>query len=42
VYFVIMPGQIVGGIVLLAVLATTLLSAWEAAVRSGFADLPGS
>ncbi|HUD58896.1 MAG TPA: flagellar biosynthetic protein FliR [Acetobacteraceae bacterium] len=42
VYFVAMPGQILGGIVLLAVLATSLLSAWQAAVQSGFAGLPGS
>ena len=42
VYFVAMPGQILGGIVLLAVLATSLLSAWQAAVQSGFARLPGS
>ena len=42
VYFVIMPGQIVGGIVLLIVVGTSLLAAWEVAVRSGFADLPGS
>ncbi len=41
VYFVAMPGQILGGIVLLAVLATSLLSAWQAAVQSGFARLPG-
>jgi flagellar biosynthesis protein FliR len=42
VYFVAMPGQILGGIVLLAVLATSLLSAWQAAIQSGFARLPGS
>jgi flagellar biosynthetic protein FliR len=42
VYFVVMPGQILGGIVMLIVLATSLLAAWEAAVRSGFATLPGS
>jgi flagellar biosynthetic protein FliR len=41
VYFVVMPGQIVGGIALLAVLATTLMTAWESSVRAGFADLPG-
>jgi flagellar biosynthetic protein FliR len=41
VYFVVMPGQILGGIVLLAVLATSLLTAWQIAVRSGFALLPG-
>lgn len=42
VYFVVMPGQILGGIVLLVVLATSLLSAWQAAIRFGFATLPGS
>ena len=41
VYFVVMPGQILGGIALLAVLATALLNAWQASVRSGFASLPG-
>lgn len=41
VYFVVMPGQILGGIALLAVLATALLEAWQAAARSGFASLPG-
>jgi flagellar biosynthetic protein FliR len=41
VYFVVMPGQILGGIALLAVLATALLTAWQASVRSGFASLPG-
>ena len=41
VYFVVMPGQILGGIVLLGVLATALLSAWEGAVRTGFSLLPG-
>jgi hypothetical protein len=35
-----MPGQILGGIALLAMLATTLLTAWQDAVRSGFAGLP--
>ena len=41
VYFVVMPGQILGGIALLAVLAGALLSAWQASVHSGFASLPG-
>jgi flagellar biosynthetic protein FliR len=41
VYFVVMPGQILGGIALLAVLATALLTAWQAAIRDGFANLPG-
>jgi len=42
VYFVAMPGQILGGIALLAIVANALLSAWQDAVRSGFAGLPGS
>jgi flagellar biosynthetic protein FliR len=41
VYFVAMPGQILGGIALLAVLATALLTAWQDSVRAGFAALPG-
>jgi flagellar biosynthetic protein FliR len=41
VYFVVIPGQILGGIALLAVLATALLTAWQTSVRSGFAGLPG-
>ncbi|HME27716.1 MAG TPA: flagellar biosynthetic protein FliR [Acetobacteraceae bacterium] len=41
VYFVVMPAQILGGIALLAVLATALLTAWQSSVRSGFASLPG-
>lgn len=41
VYFVVMPGQILGGLVLLSVIAGTLLGAWENAVRAGFNLLPG-
>ena len=41
VYFVAMPGQILGGIALLAALSTAMLAAWEASVRSSFATLPG-
>ena len=41
IYFVAMPGQILGGIVLLAVLATTLMTAWQDSVRAGFSVLPG-
>ena len=41
IYFVAMPGQILGGIALLAVLATTLLTAWQDSVRAGFSALPG-
>jgi hypothetical protein len=36
-----MPGQILGGVLLLAALTTVLLTAWETAVRAGFAHLPG-
>jgi flagellar biosynthetic protein FliR len=41
VYFVAMPGQILGGILLLAMLATALLTAWQASVHDSFASLPG-
>jgi flagellar biosynthetic protein FliR len=41
VYFIVMPAQIGGGIVLLVVLMSALLAAWEAGVRSGFSHLPG-
>ena len=41
IYFVAMPGQILGGIALLAVLATALLTAWQDSVRAGFSALPG-
>lgn len=41
VYFGVMPAQILGGIALLAMLATSLLTAWQVSVRAGFASLPG-
>lgn len=41
VYFVVMPGQILGGLFLLGVVASTLLAAWDNAVRAGFNLLPG-
>jgi flagellar biosynthetic protein FliR len=41
VYFIVMPGQILGGIILLAAVATAFLAAWQAALQSGFASLPG-
>ena len=41
VYFVAMPGQILGGLALLAVTAGALLAAWEGAVQAGFNLLPG-
>jgi flagellar biosynthetic protein FliR len=42
VYFVAMPGQILGGLVLLAALSGTLLTAWQGTVRTGFLALPGA
>lgn len=41
VYFVVMPGQILGGIALLAMLSTALLTAWQASIEAGFGALPG-
>ena len=41
IYFAAIPGQIVGGLALLAFLAVGLLDAWSEAVRSSFGGLPG-
>jgi flagellar biosynthetic protein FliR len=41
VYFVSLPGQILGGLVLLAVLVGALLTTWQDAVSAGLARLPG-
>lgn len=41
VYSVAMPGQILGGLILFAALATAVLGAWQEAVRAGYAQLPG-
>ena len=41
VYFIAMPAQIAGGIVLMAIMMRALLGAWETAARSGFNYLPG-
>lgn len=41
VYFVVMPAQILGGILLLATVAGTMLGAWQDALRAGLASLPG-
>jgi flagellar biosynthesis protein FliR len=41
VYFIVMPAQLLGGMLLLAVLMTALLSAWEDSARTAFASLPG-
>jgi flagellar biosynthetic protein FliR len=42
VYFVAMPGQIIGGLALLAGLFSLILAVWQEAVRSGLAALPGN
>jgi flagellar biosynthesis protein FliR len=42
IYFVAMPGQILGGLLLLAGLSGTILAAWQDAVRAVFATLPGA
>jgi len=42
VYFVAVPGQILGGFLLLTALSSALLSAWLEALRTGFAGLPGT
>lgn len=41
IYFVAMPAQILGGLLLLAILSAALLSAWLMALRAGFTGLPG-
>ena len=41
VYALAMPGQILGGLVLVAALMATLIAAWQEAVRDGYAHLPG-
>ncbi len=41
VYFVAMPAQLLGGMLLLAVLTTGLMSAWGEAARTAFDALPG-
>ena len=42
VYFIAMPGQILGGLVLLVGLGGALLAAWQDAVRDSLATLPGN
>ena len=42
VYFVAMPGQILGGVALLAMLGSAMLAIWLAGARAGFALLPGA
>lgn len=41
VYFVALPGQVLGGLLLLALLAASVLRAWLGAVGDGYAALPG-
>ena len=41
VYFAAMPGQILGGFLLIAVLGGTMLAAWLDQAASSFASLPG-
>jgi flagellar biosynthetic protein FliR len=41
VYFVALPGQILGGLVLLAALGGALIATWLDAAGAGFARLPG-
>ena len=40
-YFAVMPGQIIGGVLLLALLSGGVLSAWLAAIRDGLSTMPG-
>jgi flagellar biosynthetic protein FliR len=42
IYFVSMPGQILGGLLLLAGLSGAILAAWQDAARNAFAALPGA
>ena len=42
VYFMAIPGQILGGLLLLAGLSGALLSAWMTATRAGLSALPGT
>ncbi len=42
IYFVSMPGQIVGGLALLASLFGVILAAWQDALRDSLAALPGN
>ena len=41
VYFAAMPAQILGGILLVGLLSSAVLSAWLGELRTGFAALPG-
>ena len=41
IYFAAIPGQVLGGLALLALLAAGMMDAWVSAARDGFAALPG-
>jgi flagellar biosynthetic protein FliR len=41
IYFVSLPGQILGGLVLFSVLAGAAVAVWQGAVGDGFGHLPG-
>jgi flagellar biosynthetic protein FliR len=41
IYFAALPAQVLGGLLMLALLTQALLGAWSDAVRTGFAALPG-
>ncbi len=41
IYFAAIPGQIVGGLLLIGLLATGLLDAWSETIRTSFGSLPG-
>lgn len=41
VYFIAMPGQILGGLALLSILSASLVQAWIEAVQGSFLSLPG-
>lgn len=42
IYFVSMPGQIAGGLILLASVIGVILATWQGAARDGFLALPGN
>ena len=41
IYFAALPGQIVGGLLLLAILAVGILDVWSQSVRASLGGLPG-
>jgi flagellar biosynthetic protein FliR len=42
IYFAALPAQVLGGLLLLALLARSMLHAWSLSVREGFLALPGA